>query len=191
MTLYNSLDKSWSWSQQLMQPVVQQSGNCILPLIETKWRWFTQQIWWYSFPLYNSDKRDINIRQQEKTSSMVKTKLENKTLIKVKIIDSKNENKGDSPNDVTSRNNISAISIESLIDAHDVSYIDEEQEEVLSSIVAEPKKNSNAIHQNCQASFSDMDNQSLSYGTGSDQVRETQVMTIYIKKYVSGFFVII
>ena len=122
---------------------------------------------------------------------MVKTKLENKTLIKVKIIDSKNENKGDSPNDVTSRNNISAISIESLIDAHDVSYIDEEQEEVLSSIVAEPKKNSNAIHQNCQASFSDMDNQSLSYGTGSDQVRETQVMTIYIKKYVSGFFVII
>ena len=115
----------------------------------------------------------MNIRQQEKTSSMVEIKLENKPLIIIKIIDSEIENKGDSPSDVNSRNNISAISIESLIEAHDISYIDDEQEEVLSSILAQPKINSNVINQNWKQPFSDMDNQSLSYSTGTDQVRET------------------
>ena len=115
----------------------------------------------------------MNIRQQEKTSSMVETRLENKPLIKIKTIDSEYENEGYSPNEVNSKNNISAISIESLIDAHDISYIDEEQEEVLSSIIAEPTPNFKDIPHNCQPLFNDMDNPSLSYPADSKQVRET------------------
>ena len=125
----------------------------------------------------------MNIRQQEKTSSVVEIKLENKPVIKIKIIDSEIENKGDSPSDVNCRNNISAISIESLIDAHDISYIDDEKEEVLSSI-AHSKKCSKAIHQNGQQPFSDMNNQSLSYYTGTDQVRKTLITTLYTNKYI-------